>query len=673
VFPLVPGDKTPATDNGHLDATSDASQIDAWWSRRPNSNIGLDTEGLIVLDIDAGATWLHDAPEHCLELAVAPLSLTANDGHQYFFRQPAGKMYRCTVGALAVKVDTRAGGGYVVAPPSVLTGQKPYRWSEAGLEEPEQLPLPPDWLVALLDAAESPSEVSSVVANVIPEGQRNETLTRLAGTMRRVGMSQEEISAALLQANSDRCHPPLHDKEVVRIAASVARYEPDQISVAITENHWAQLFAEESPPENDHDPGPIPEELLRVPGFIAELMDHCLATAPYPNVALAFGGALVMLGFLSARRVRDPGDNRTNLYLLALAHSSAGKDWPRKLNREIAHQVGLADGMGERFASGEGIQDALLRSPAMLFQTDEIDGLLQSINKSKDGRYENIMGTLLTLYSSANTVFPMRRKAGEEAPSAIDQPCLSIFGTAIPNHYYAALSERMLTNGLFARMIILESSKRGKGQEPRISPIPERLLETASWWANYFPGAGNLRSTHPVPQIVPQSQAAKAILVEARESAEAEYERCEAGDDAVGTTVWGRVSEQARKLALLYAVSERHQDPEIGRQAASWAVELVMHQTRRMLYMAGTRTSDGEFDQRCRQVLDALTTWRATRGDAWMTYRDLTRQFRWGRRVHDEIRATLLDEERIDTDYLPTTGRPKLVYRLRATTKREPS
>src|SRR5690606_34453199 len=31
------------------------------------------------------------------------------------------------------------------------------------------------------------------------------------------------------------------------------------------------------------DPGPMSAEMLRVPGFVSEVMDHCLATAPYPN------------------------------------------------------------------------------------------------------------------------------------------------------------------------------------------------------------------------------------------------------------------------------------------------------------------------------------------------------------------------------------------------------
>ncbi|MFN9538493.1 MAG: DUF3987 domain-containing protein, partial [Planctomycetota bacterium] len=325
-----------------------------------------------------------------------------------------------------------------------------------------------------------------------------------------------------------------------------------------------------------NDPGPMPEHMLRIPGFISEVMDYCLATAPYPNQVMAFSGALSLQAFLAGRKVRDPGDNRTNLYLLGLAHSAAGKDWPRKVNTRILHEIGLADCTGERFASGEGIQDALFLSPSMLFQTDEIDGMLQSINKSRDARHENIMTTLLTFYSSANSVYPMRRKAGKESPGSINQPSLVIFGTAIPNHYYEALSERMLTNGFFARMIILECGRRGTGQEPTIAAIPEGVLETARWWSDFRPGHGNLQDWHPVPAVVPHTDQAKQILVASRLEAEAEYERAETSSDAVGTTVWGRVSEQSRKLALLYAISENHRQPEIGGDAARWAVDFTM-------------------------------------------------------------------------------------------------
>lgn len=61
----------------------------------------------------------------------------------------------------------------------------------------------------------------------IVESNRNCTLTSMAGVMRRKGMSQSAIEAALLEENSAKCLPPLADDEVCRIAASVARYEPE--------------------------------------------------------------------------------------------------------------------------------------------------------------------------------------------------------------------------------------------------------------------------------------------------------------------------------------------------------------------------------------------------------------------------------------------------------------
>jgi len=350
----------------------------------------------------------------------------------------------------------------------------------------------------------------------------------------------------------------------------------------------------------------MPDHLLRIPGFVGEVMDYCLATAPYPNPVMAFAGALSLLAFLAGRKVRDPGDNRTNVYLLGLAHSAAGKDWPRKVNTRIVHEVGLANCLGERFASGEGIQDALFQTPGMLFQTDEIDGMLQSINKAKDARHEAIMSTLLTMYSSANSVFPMRRKAGKEAPGVINQPSLVIFGTAIPNHYYEALSERMLTNGFFARMIILEAGPRGTGQEPVIRDLPPSMLATAKWWADYRPGTGNLENWNPVPTVIDHTDEARRLLIECRRLAEAEYTAAETKGDSVGTTVWGRVSEQTRKLALLYAVSENHLAPRIGLAAVQWASAFVMHQTRRMLFMAAGHVAENPFHAECLKAVEKL-------------------------------------------------------------------
>jgi hypothetical protein len=390
-----------------------------------------------------------------------------------------------------------------------------------------------------------------------------------------------------------------------------------------------------------------------------------LDTAPYPNPVMAFCGALALQAFLAGRRVRDPGDNRTNLYVLGLAHSAAGKDWPRKLNVRILQEIGMADQTGERFASGEGLQDALHLTPTMLFQTDEIDGLLQSISKSKDARYEHLMSTLLTMYSSANSVYPMRRKAGKEAAGVINQPNLVIFGTAIPNHYYDALSERMLTNGLFARMLIFECGKRGRGQEPKIRKIPDSILETAAWWEDFRPGPpGNLVDWSPTPTIVPHDAEAAGLLVDSRVIAEAEYEKAEEANDPVGTTVWGRVSEQTRKLALLHAVSRQCHDPIVDAESARWAIEVVEHQTRRMLFMAADHVARNAFDAMAKEMARYLKNWKTKHGDKPMPEWELTRRLPWRPSDHKEVIELLQKQRRVARELRQSKTRSGYVYRL---------
>jgi putative DNA primase/helicase len=70
---------------------------------------------------------------------------------------------------------------------------------------------------------------------IVHEGSRNSHLTSLAGTMRRRGMSEAAISAALMEENRQQCSPPLSQDEVSTIAESVFRYGPPQQEFALTD------------------------------------------------------------------------------------------------------------------------------------------------------------------------------------------------------------------------------------------------------------------------------------------------------------------------------------------------------------------------------------------------------------------------------------------------------
>ncbi|NQU22699.1 MAG: bifunctional DNA primase/polymerase [Candidatus Nealsonbacteria bacterium] len=717
VFPLAPGLKRPhkvLAPNGVHGATGDEATVRRWFSRAPSANIGLACEGLFVVDCDPGNTW--PGFERLRAEAACPVQNTPRGGVHFVFRRPEGKSWRNSQSGVATKIDTRTDGGYIVADPSHTidcpeenTVEGDYRF-ESPLPPLVELPFPPDWLVEELDAAFAPKP-ASLPPSPSPATQNETDITERAiaymaecppaisgqgGHPQTFKVAQALVNGFCLEPGvalrllrehyNPRCEPPWSEKELQHKVDSAQKHPADKptgwlrdhsldslpgnaadisglVSMAATPRPIPADIEDDEPDKPEiPDPGPTPVELLRVPGFIGEVMDHCLETAPYPNPVMAFCGALTLQAFLGGRRVRDSGDNRTNIYLLGLAHSAAGKDWPRKINTQIAHAAGLADCLGDRFASGEGVQDALFANPTMLFQTDEIDGMLQSINRSKDARYENLMGTLLTLFSASASVFPMRPKAGKESPGVIDQPCLTIFGTAIPNHYYDALSERMLTNGFFARMIILEAGRRGKGQEPSIREVPMRVVETARWWADFQPGQGNLKNWHPVPAIVEQTESAKKALIATREEAEAEYAHC----DPVGTTVWGRVSEQTRKLALLYAISEDYQRPRIGKDAVSWASRLVVHQTQRMLAMAEGHVAENPFHAECLKLLQKLRDAR----EGQLLHSILLKRMKVKSREFTEMIETLVQRGDVERVPVITAGRTGLAYRLAAGERR---
>jgi hypothetical protein len=312
----------------------------------------------------------------------------------------------------------------------------------------------------------------------------------------------------------------------------------------------------------------------------------------------------------------------------------------------------------DRLASGEGLQDALHVTPTMLAQTDEIDGLLQSINRSRDGRQEALLGTLLTMYSSSGSIVPVRRLAGQNEHKVIDQPCLVLFGTAVPNHYYAALSERMMTNGFFARMSIFEAGTRGAGQEPTIREIPERVMESAHRWATMF--AGQDRAFLSAPMTVTYSLEASSLVADYRHEIDHEYQRAVDRADAVAATVLGRVGEHIRKFALLYSLSEDPLDPRISADAMRWAYRLVKHQADRMLFMASEHAAETPFEE---SALKAIRKLREAPGRT-LTHSTLLKRMKMKAREFQELIDTLVERGEVQRTETHSGGRCGVVYWL---------
>lgn len=187
VFPLRPRDKRPLS--GFTDweahATTDPARIRAFWERGPAFNVAVacGPSGLVVVDLDTpkpgeapppmwdmpgvneGADVLTVLAErHGEAFPLDTFTVTTRRGgmHLYFTAPPAARL-RNTSGrhatGLGWLIDTRAAGGYVVAPGSFVDlpdGTGPYRVVNGAAPAPL-----PGWLARLLTPAPRPASVLS--------------------------------------------------------------------------------------------------------------------------------------------------------------------------------------------------------------------------------------------------------------------------------------------------------------------------------------------------------------------------------------------------------------------------------------------------------------------------------------------------------------------------------
>ncbi|MFF4034487.1 bifunctional DNA primase/polymerase [Streptomyces sviceus] len=262
VLPLRPGDKRPALHGedvcpgigdcagGHRKweerATIDPDRIRrAWGDLAFNVGIATGPSGLVVVDLDMpkrkssvdtpnGVTTFRALCERAGQAVPTTRTVrTAGGGVHLYFAAPPGARLGNTAGRLGKRIDTRAWGGYVVAPGS-LTPTGAY----AIVNDVPPAPLP-EWLYArltarhasrALTAAPSAGRASSYAASGLnaetaavrqaPEGERNATLLRAARALGRFvawgDLAREQVEEALQWAGEQAGLSPRSCEATIR-------------------------------------------------------------------------------------------------------------------------------------------------------------------------------------------------------------------------------------------------------------------------------------------------------------------------------------------------------------------------------------------------------------------------------------------------------------------------
>ncbi len=411
----------------------------------------------------------------------------------------------------------------------------------------------------------------------------------------------------------------------------------------------------------------LPSNLRSVPGFINEYVSHCMEAAPYPNKPLALAGALALLSTITGRKIQGPTGLGTNLYIVSLAFSGTGKNFTRNLNSQLLIAADAGDLLSERMASSEGIEDRLFRSPlnpVVLFQTDEFDAMIEAMEKGKDARYQAIAALLNELYTASGITFSRRVKAEQNnydssQPMLIHKPHVVLHGSAIPQHYYKAVGNRLLQNGFCARTLAIEADSRGKGRTLGAKELPTRLIEEVRYWIKYRPpDAGDLWIANCSTQFtVPATPAAWKMIEACQEAADREYVLAEQASDAGAAAIWSRVNEQMLKLATLYAVSENHLNPRIDRSAVEWGQGVAVWQAKRSLVLTAEYGADNAFQEGCKKFYRIIV---ALGGKA--TRRQVSLKMKAPVKTLDEFARALEDQGRIKISSIPISGKIQVIY-----------
>lgn len=414
-------------------------------------------------------------------------------------------------------------------------------------------------------------------------------------------------------------------------------------------------------------PQPLPVGWDQVDGVIAQMMTLMIVTAKRPQPVLALGASLCALGALMGRKYRTESNIRSNLYVVGIAESGAGKNHSRVVVNELFRCAGLLPYLGgNKIASGAGLLAAIQRQPAILFQLDEFGMFLSAAaDRKRSPRYIcEILDLMTELYTTSGTTYfgaEYATNLNNNAHRAIHQPCACVFGTTTPLHFWQALQAANVADGSLARFLIMESEEDFPDSNEvfgLIEPAPDLIERLQLIHRGGGKLAGNLADIGAIdevrvePRVVPMTEAARGAF---RQLDQALIERLRRARGTGHASILARIEENATKLALIRAVSRDAVDPQIELQDAEWGILLSRHCAEQTIREVSMRVSENAIESNHKRALMILQA----AGGAGMTKREFTRRTQFmDLRQRDSVLRTLEDADLITVEMRQAKGRP---------------
>ena len=407
----------------------------------------------------------------------------------------------------------------------------------------------------------------------------------------------------------------------------------------------------------------LPDEiLLGAPGLVGDVARWVNDRSIYAHPALSLAAALALISALKGHRVQTPTGLRTNLYVVGVAPSGAGKNFAIERISDLAAEAGLSALLGGRPASHTGLVKSLADNGGRrLVIWDELGLALRELTNPNAAGYKTaILRVMMELFSKASGRFLGDEYANSDNRNPrvdINQPCLSVYGASTPERFFQSLSSDHAVDGFLARWLVFET---GEYFPPRrdgagLFHIPAELVEkcrTVQLWPVNQGDDGDILAIRP--RVVPFSPDAELLMDRAVERFDG-LRRDEYYSGGSMSAFWGRAWEHSAKVAL--TVSD---GPEVDTYAARWSLDLVTALGELATRIVEREVSSNQVEAEVKRVFGMIE--RA--GEKGMTTSDITRrcQFITTQRRKD-ILQTLVESGQVELLEVRTATRPLMTYR----------
>jgi hypothetical protein len=239
VFPANPENKTPLIKDWKNRASNKETVINRLFAPFPNAMVAVPTgtiNGITVIDFDIRDSY-NGVSNFIQEGYMIPKTAGAKtpSGGFHLYFDSGNQSIPNSVSKLAIGVDVRGDGGYVIAPPSQSI-KGTYKWETDWIDRKRSLAKIPLAINSLMLNEQSSfkqnlrskfhktSSVAEEINKPISEGSRNNELTRRCGYLYRK-YSSDKVLEIMRHINQRCCNPPIEDRELYRIVCSIGKRE----------------------------------------------------------------------------------------------------------------------------------------------------------------------------------------------------------------------------------------------------------------------------------------------------------------------------------------------------------------------------------------------------------------------------------------------------------------